>query len=116
MNTHDIKSIFLFLAFTIFLFYAAHSFARESSTTFSLDESRSSTFLEITTILRNITLDIDFARSLSSPDVARPKLEENIPQSIVGRSNPFTSRTTPSVSPSPPLPSTPPPSQTLVLP
>ncbi len=101
MYRQTIKSLIIFIALIAIMFYIAHSFARESKTEHTLNETRASTFLDLTLKLQGITFDIDFVKSLSAVGTAEPAIAETLSRSQVGRPNPFSSARGQRIGPAP---------------
>ena len=91
MNKDGIKSLAIFLVITGVIFYGAHIFAGDSEVTFSTENARSTTFLNLVQVLNGIEFDLDFVQSLGSGrgGVQNPVIIQDVYDGRTGRANPF---------------------------
>ena len=91
MNKEILKSLIIFLVLTAAVFYGAHLFAADSEVTFSTENARSTTFLNLVQVLQGIEFDLAFIESLNSQQrgLRRPVVVREVFDGRTGRSNPF---------------------------
>ena len=91
MNKKMIQSLIIFLLMTGVIFYGAHLFAEDSEVSFSTENARSTTFLNLVEVLRGIEFDLAFVDSLtpSPAGFQRPVFVREVFDGRTGRANPF---------------------------